>query len=561
MTGYAYAQPLTDAAENQANQLILQQEREKERQQQERDLQRQQSQAQQAPQEQPLVVPAADTACTDINSIILEGASLLSAKQQKRLTKPYINQCLGLNKINQLLADITNSYITRGYITSRAYIAPQDLNLGELKLIIIEGKISEIQSDSPSLSNKSIPFSFPTKSGRFLNLRDLEQGIDQLNRLSSGQAKLKLIPGDQPGESTVDIDYQKNRSRWQLLSSIDNSGQKSTGREQLAFNYGLDNPFGIADTLSINLQTSLKAPEKSDSQNIALHYDLPMGYWNVDLDINQFDYKSQVQGNPSDFSTSGDSAGQTIKLSRLWHRNQLGKFGQRLSVKRKDNENFIEDTLLNTSSRTLASTSLETWYQRTIANGTWSLNLFLDKGLSNFGGENDNGKSNIEPKAEYTKTRFNANYTKSVKWLNKNLNYSINFNSQQSHDKLYSADQISIGSQYTVRGFKQQSASGNRGYYIRQNLSGYLPGGNGWMTQFAGRWQLGFGLDWGKVKNQSTSANSHTELSGYGLKISNVGKPVSLSIEYGKALNHPDNIAVDKHDLYISLNYRFNGKA
>lgn len=76
------------------------------------------------------VQPAApaDTRCFPITDIELKGADSLSDSKKKRLLKPYIGQCLGVTQLNELLKVITDHYIAKGLVTSRAYLPQQDLS-------------------------------------------------------------------------------------------------------------------------------------------------------------------------------------------------------------------------------------------------------------------------------------------------------------------------------------------------------------------------------------------------------------------------------------------------
>ena len=70
----------------------------------------------------------ADTRCFPIKDIELNGADSLSAGERERLLKPYIGQCLGVTQLNELLKVITDHYIEKGLVTSRAYLPQQDLS-------------------------------------------------------------------------------------------------------------------------------------------------------------------------------------------------------------------------------------------------------------------------------------------------------------------------------------------------------------------------------------------------------------------------------------------------
>jgi hemolysin activation/secretion protein len=46
-------------------------------------------------------------------------------------------------RINQLTNTVSDWYISRGYITSRAFLTEQDLRSGELRLAILEGRLEK----------------------------------------------------------------------------------------------------------------------------------------------------------------------------------------------------------------------------------------------------------------------------------------------------------------------------------------------------------------------------------------------------------------------------------
>ncbi|HHH9824412.1 TPA: POTRA domain-containing protein, partial [Enterobacter asburiae] len=66
-------------------------------------------------------LPAAGTGpCFTIDTITLSGTTLISPKTRQTLVAPWQGRCLDMAKITELLARISDWYISRGYITSRA---------------------------------------------------------------------------------------------------------------------------------------------------------------------------------------------------------------------------------------------------------------------------------------------------------------------------------------------------------------------------------------------------------------------------------------------------------
>lgn len=164
--------------------------------------------------------------CFTINHIRLEGADHLPASAQRKLTQDYLQQCLNLGQIQTLVQQISDWYISRGYITSRAFLTEQDLSRGELRLLVLEGKLEKILLEQQD--DRMLKMAFPGLQGNILNLRDIEQGMEQINRLRQQPVQIEILPGSQPGFSVVNLSA-KPEFPLMLGLGFDNSGQKAPG--------------------------------------------------------------------------------------------------------------------------------------------------------------------------------------------------------------------------------------------------------------------------------------------------------------------------------------------
>ncbi|WP_241084914.1 POTRA domain-containing protein [Candidatus Vondammii sp. HM_W22] len=68
----------------------------------------------------PDVIPSLGGPCFDITAIEFDGADHLPSMSKQKLVAPFLNQCIDLDKINQLLRVVSEWYLDRGYVTSRA---------------------------------------------------------------------------------------------------------------------------------------------------------------------------------------------------------------------------------------------------------------------------------------------------------------------------------------------------------------------------------------------------------------------------------------------------------
>lgn len=117
--------------------------------------------------------------------------------------------CLGSKRLQHLQTLAQNIAIAKGFLTSQVYIAPQDLASGRLKLSVAPGRLGSIryeenQGDAASVGRISaFANKFPNQSGDILNLRDLEQGLENLRRLPSVAADIRIEPGEMEGQAIL----------------------------------------------------------------------------------------------------------------------------------------------------------------------------------------------------------------------------------------------------------------------------------------------------------------------------------------------------------------------
>ena len=78
----------------------------------------------------------------------------------------------------------------------------QNLLFGELRLVLQLGYINAVRfaEESDMLYWKNL---FPFRKGDILNVRDIEQGIEQAKRLPSQDISVQLLPSDQPQRTDV----------------------------------------------------------------------------------------------------------------------------------------------------------------------------------------------------------------------------------------------------------------------------------------------------------------------------------------------------------------------
>ncbi|MDW9232693.1 POTRA domain, ShlB-type family protein [Burkholderia cepacia] len=120
-------------------------------------------------------------------SLKLQGASALPMDRfafAREWLEHYTGQCVGKQGLDMLVKGLSQAILARGYVTTRVLLPEQDLSTGALKFSLIPGVIRHVRFAGEKLRG-TWKTAFPTGDGELPNLRDLEQGLEQMKRVSS----------------------------------------------------------------------------------------------------------------------------------------------------------------------------------------------------------------------------------------------------------------------------------------------------------------------------------------------------------------------------------------
>lgn len=484
--------------------------------------------------------------CFEINHISLQQASLITTDTQKRLVAPYINQCLSLDRINQLVRAISEWYVQRGYITSRAFLTEQNLSHGTLNITVLEGKLEAIHLQGASA--RQLNMAFPTRAGRILNLRDIEQGMEQINRLRTTPVQIEIIPSTQPGYSIVNL-TSTPEFPLTLGLNMDNSGQRSTGVGQLSGSLVGNDLLGVADRWFVSGGRSSAFSDWRDAQNFQAGVSVPYGYGLLDYSYSWSNYHSRFNANSFDWYSNGDNISNRLSGSWVLFRNGQIKTGLQVGLNHYVSHNWLNETLLQSSSRKLTSLQIGFNHTQKIAGGVATLNPMLSRGMPWFDAESDKGKSDDFPKAEFRKWSVSSSYqrpvTQKMWWLS-------SFYAQWSPERLYGSERLTIGGENSVRGYKEQYLSGDVGGYLRNELNYSL-----FTLPAIGEVSTTLALDGGWLQSDKQDRYAAGTLWGSSLGLGTRNAHVSTQLSLGIPVSYPNYLAPDRLSVYARVGLVF----
>lgn len=494
--------------------------------------------------------------CRQIDHIELVGATRVSRRRLDGLVAGFEGRCLTAHDLERLLGELTRLYILEGWVASRAYLPAQDLTRKVLTVSVNEGKVERITvQDGKDGHSVNLSTAFPGVQGQPLNLRDLEQGVEQLNRVTGNRATLDIRPGSRPGDSEVVIGNETGRRIAGSLS-WDNQGSVSTGQEQVGGALSLGNLLGWNDSLSLSHRENLhRDPAHRESVSDSVTIALPWGYSLFSLGTSRSRYTTTVTtpGGTS-LKFNGTNQTDTFRIDRTVLRNQSMLVSASANLSLKDAKNYIADQLLAVSSRRLSVLDLEVSVSDRLGGGNANFRLGYSRGLKAFGAMADTaGLTHEDPRAQFEKFTLNGSYFLPFFVFGQEASLASQLTSQMARDALYGSEQISIGGLYSVRGFRNNTLSGDNGVYLRNTLTVQKPlqlyGHSAGLRLFAG-------LDAGQVSSVAQGVPSGSLVGGtVGLGVS--FGPVSWELSHSKAISQPGFMPHEGGQTWASVSVAF----
>jgi len=460
----------------------------------------------------------------------------------------YRGRCVGQQGLDLLVKSLQREILSHGYLTTRVLLPTQDLSSGALQIALVPGVIRHLKF-ADETTRGTLKTAFPTRDGDVLNLRDLEQGLEQMKRVPNQDATMQIVPGDQPGQSDVVVTVQRAKP-WSLVVSADNSGARATGRYLGSATLGLNNPLGLNDILTAGYNQDLQF----GNHRLGTHgwngsYSVPWGRWTATLFGYANTYYQQIAGVNQFFMASGNAQTAGLKIERVLHRSQNGVTGVEFQFIKRFGASFIEDTEIPQQRRNNTFVEAGLTSRRYFGAAQFDGTLAYRQGIGGFGAAPDTTGG---PTYRSHVARLDANLSVPFSVAGRALRYVGTVHGQFTNDELNYLDDLTIGSRYTVRGFSGETMlAAEKGFYWRNELQ--YPLGQSGHALYAG-------LDYGRVWGPSAAYLAGTQLAGAVVGVRG-GMPTRVGVYgYDLFMGMPACKPAGFPASSVTLGFRFTGQ-
>ena len=206
-----------------------------------------------------------------LKSIHVSGMTIFDPKNLNFIWKIYIGKTVNFIDLNNIVKLINRVYEDLGYLTTKAYLPPQDIKDGLVEIRVVEGKRGNLSvKDNKYFSTPSVEKYFHTYRGQVLDMGKIEKDVMRLNESKDLNVSSVLSPGDDP--ETVDVTLKAKESfPYHVSIGTDNQGSRLTGTYRRLVDLSTSNLTGNEDSLTFNgAYTDL-------SQGDYLSYQAPIG--------------------------------------------------------------------------------------------------------------------------------------------------------------------------------------------------------------------------------------------------------------------------------------------
>ena len=514
---------------------------------------------------------AAQPPCFRVERLTLEGeaaAQFLWALEAAHRTgdgrpDPAVPRCLGQEAIADITQRVQGALIARGFVTTRVLVPAQDLRTGTLRLVVLPGRLGAVRLQRDALGRGTSWNAVTLQPGQALNLREIEQALENFQRVPTVDATIEIVPSQssperpevRPGDSDLLVRWSQ-RLPFRLGLSADDSGTRATGRYQGSVTLSYDNALNLNDLFYVTLTGSLRGGGEPGVTGMgghgtrarSAHYSLPWGRWLFAVQASQQDYYQQVAGANQDYVYRGETSQYDLRVSRLVRRDADGKSHLSLRGWSRRSRNYIDDTEVEVQRRRTAGWELGVQHQQTVGAAAIGLAMNYRRGTGAFQAmaapEDAFGEGASRPRI----VGAELSLTLPLGQGPSRLRYAATASAQWTRQALVSQDRFSIGGRHTVRGFDGESTlSAERGGWLRQELQ-WVPGGGQ---------TLYLGVDHGEVGGPSSGVLAGTRLTGAVVGLRGDLRNASWDVFAGRPVRKPETFHTARRTAGFSVHVSF----
>ncbi|MBR9867146.1 MAG: ShlB/FhaC/HecB family hemolysin secretion/activation protein [Oceanospirillales bacterium] len=422
--------------------------------------------------------PKIQVAGFDIN-----GVTLLTEAEVAEHMAQWSDRELTVQELSEATESLARLLRDRGYALAQAWLPPQDIRNGIVRVEVLEGVVDEMSGNNGltvagndarlKTDVASAYLAQAVKPGEPLDVTVLEEQVRLLNDLPGvKRVQTDLKPGTQPGTTQV-VAQVEDDDLVNVLLTADNHGSEYSGAERVSANINLNSPTGHGEQLFVNVTEA----ESSRSYKVGGH--VPVGYSGLRLGLSHaamsvdFDL---AQGFSVPINIASESSATSLFASYPLKRSAQTNMDLYASLDFKNYQNSIlygaveNDRDITSASLGFSGDNIDRFNGQT----RWGLTLTQGSiGLEDGSSYQFNDAQGARTEGSFTKLNYSLQRYQSLPL--DDLFFNASLNGQWASGNLDSAEKFQLGGPDGVRAWPVGEGIGDNGWVanleLRQILS------------------------------------------------------------------------------------------
>lgn len=414
----------------------------------------------------------AKATCIRLKRVHVRDLGLLDRQARNTLFLDQQGQCISPSLLESIVSTLASELARRGFVTSLPYLKPQPVANGVVTVDVLKGTIGAIVNQQTDRPDGRIRFAFAFLRGNALNLRDLETALEMMNRPPSSHASFAIKPGNQPGASIIEVN-ERDTMPWHLQLGL--TGRRQAGQDEgfVTAEVSLDNPLNINDILAFRLNGEALQRRHQSTRAGEIDYSFPVSSYLLEFIASRSFYRQGIQGISDTFLAEGNTTGFRTKISKVLTRNRTNKLTLAASVAHNINKNFLANQLIQASSYKTTVAQLDVTHLWLWRRGSLTTSYSYERGTDWFGARKDGffgAQTGAPGQARLQFVKHELDMSLNAGLPVGGIRLSARAHLQRTLDALFDNDKLSVGGDYTVRGYPDGSLYGNNAWYVRSEL-------------------------------------------------------------------------------------------
>ena len=475
----------------------------------------------------------------ELKKIVTDASAVLTDAELDAIIKPYEGKQVQLNDIYAIVDKINALYNEKGYVTCRAFLPPQTITEGTLKLLLVEGRTGTATVNGNKYTKaKYITNRLHLAKGEIANIKQLNKDLLLFNATNSTQLRIMMKAGTKPGTTDYEITaYEPKRDTWTIFE--DNAGSDTSGEYRTGLFFNTKSLSGHCDALSLGtvISEGTKAANVMYSRSLGRSgTKMNLVYSTNAVEVVKGEYEDMIKGHANSYA---------IGFTQPIVVNETTRTELSLDYNR---QNSKTDFMPAGTRFNIVDDSVQDFSLGFAITNYGASHVFYQKHSYVRGYSESAPDMSAQNSQNFGFYKFNAMYQKLYK---AGQMWSLRADAQWSGSEgMVSSRQFYMGGMYSVRGYKENYLGGDGGFTFSAEYAVPVINKNTSAFTF---------FDYGHVYGNGQSDDQHNVLSSVGLGIrSTINQYCSASLILGIPLQREFSAEkVSKTRLHFIVNGQF----